>query len=736
MTFLAPLFLIAAAAGAIPVLLHMINRQKAKEVPFSTLRFLQISVQKTRRRQRLHDVVLMILRAGVLVLIALGLASPTLTELPSFFGGGRNAAVAIILDNSASMGTIDEGRPRFETAKQAAAQILERLADGDQVALFVTGGPSFPEQGRLDRTHDRARQMLAAAAVSHERADLGEKLLEARRILADAEAGNKEIFVITDMQRLSWEGLAKPQAAEEKTDEEKIPIIVVDCNRAPKPNVAVTDVRLDAPVPVARLPINVSVEIFNSSTVAQKRRLELFIDGTRRATGAETDIPAEGTAREDFQFVFDSGGLHRGEVKLAGDDGCPLDDSRWFAVEIDRGIPVAVVKNRQHEIAYLDDSFYLEQALSAGPAGGKKAAGGAIKVTDLTAADLAGEPLSQYKIVFCVNLPAPSPEAAERLAQYVDGGGNLFWIAGDETEPEALNRADEACGGRLLPGRLGEVLAAADSPHNDGTARDSWHIAQLDKDYPPFERLLEPASLYSSVLVYKRVEVQDDSKKTFRVLARLDDGKPLFLERNVGRGRVLLLGTSLNTAWTNLPLRPIFLPLLLRTVFELAGVRQGSRQAIAGAPLLVQFAGRQEPVGVEIVPPSGETIRRKTIRSDTGQVFRYGDTHTPGIYLLRQLDGGAMETGAEKPGTAGTIAFAVNGDPEESQSTTIAHENLKEQLGAGVVIFADNPGDLSATFDLLSHGRGLWQAFLYAVLAGLVFETFLSNRFSPKDAPA
>ena len=56
MTFAAPLFLLAALAAAIPVVLHMINRQQAKELPFSTLRFLQISVQKTRRRKRIHDV--------------------------------------------------------------------------------------------------------------------------------------------------------------------------------------------------------------------------------------------------------------------------------------------------------------------------------------------------------------------------------------------------------------------------------------------------------------------------------------------------------------------------------------------------------------------------------------------------------------------------------------------------------------------------------------------------------
>ena len=139
MTFVSAAFLLAAAAGAIPVVLHMINRQQAKKLPFSTLRFLRISAEKTRRRKRIHDVLLMLLRMAVLILIAVGLAEPTITTLGSFWGSGASA-VAILVDNSASMGVVDRGRPRFETARRAAREILNELADGDQIALMLKIG--------------------------------------------------------------------------------------------------------------------------------------------------------------------------------------------------------------------------------------------------------------------------------------------------------------------------------------------------------------------------------------------------------------------------------------------------------------------------------------------------------------------------------------------------------------------------------------------------------------------
>ncbi len=126
MTFAAPLFLLAALAAAIPVVLHMINRQQAKDLPFSTLRFLKISVQKTRRRKRIHDVLLMLLRAAVLLLIAAGPGPARRDQPRRAVGRGRTRPWSIVLDNSASMGMIDQDRCASRRPR-AAAQILDRL---------------------------------------------------------------------------------------------------------------------------------------------------------------------------------------------------------------------------------------------------------------------------------------------------------------------------------------------------------------------------------------------------------------------------------------------------------------------------------------------------------------------------------------------------------------------------------------------------------------------------------
>ena len=170
-------------------------------------------------------------------------------------------------------------------------------------------------------------------------------------------------------------------------------------------------------------------------------------------------------------FTFKSGGLHRGEVRLVGEDGSKYDDRRFFAKEVDQSIPVAIVKAQRHEIPYLDDAFYLENALSAGQSGGW-----AIRTTTLVAGDLRSEPLSNYKVIFCVNLPALNADVAERLRNYVAEGGNLVWIAGDNVTADAYNQMNEQAKRSIAAAPLVDVRTPSAEDN-----RDSWHINFLDK---------------------------------------------------------------------------------------------------------------------------------------------------------------------------------------------------------------------------------------------------------------
>ena len=753
----APWFFLAALAAAIPVILHMISRQRAKHLPFSTLRFLRVSVEKTRRRRRIQDLLLMLLRAAALILIAIGLSDTKITRLSSLLSRGAPAAVGIVLDNSASMGAIDNGRPRFATAKGAVDQVFNELGPDDPVALFLTAGKAFPKQGQLDASRDAVLQILQQSAVRYEAADVGDlfaRIDEARHDLAGSNAANKVVYVIGDLQKHSRSEAAKAaqratagsDAAAEERDERarKIPIVVVDCARGPKPDAAIQSLKVKTTLPAAGVEMLATVEVFNAADVSQQRLVELYLDDGQKAadTSPMLNLPANGRVEHTFKpFTFATGGPHRCEARLVGEDGSSLDDRRFFAMQVYQDVPVAVVIPRRQKPESLEDGFYVKQALDSG--------GRAIRTDVLTPKDLDRE-LSDYRVIYCVNLrvapqgggaetPAGSPnaedevlkpDAAERLRKYVEGGGHLVWFCGENVVPDDYNAMDQSGKPPLLPAPLGPRRRAAAA-----SGRDSWRIGYLDETYPATAQLVKPNPVYQSVLVYEHVQVKADRAPDAVVLARLDDNEPLLLHRTFPtRGSTTLFGTAARvdhpSGWTNLPVKGVFAPLLLRLTYDLSGTDQTVRSQPAGLPLVVPFVKEAKPFAVAVKSPGrdafDEEVNTQSEEGQPGQVFRYTETGTIGFYAIRPRAGSRAEQQE--------LVFAVNAHPSEAEPTKAEPKEFEDRFGASSVLLADDPEDLSNTFHLLHNKSNLWDYFLWAVLTVLVFETFVSNWLSPKPA--
>ncbi|MGD9125923.1 MAG: BatA and WFA domain-containing protein [Planctomycetia bacterium] len=715
MSFLAPLFLAGVVAGVIPVVLHLINRRRAKELPFATLRFLQLSVEQTRRRKRIHNLLLLILRIAALVLIALALAKPAITSLSQLWSDRAQTALVIVLDNSATMGTGDGTTSRWERARDAAGKILRELRDGDRVALILTGGPAFPSAGKFDPTQETIRQLLAEAKLSYEKADLGTALDQARKMLDEVDAANKSIFFITDRQAASWPELEEETDGEQPADNSSIPVVVVDCRSEKNaPNLAISDIRTTTMVPIARFPFIVTAELFNTSDTAVQRHVELYLDGLRLDTSPAIEVPPGERVNCAFTFKVEASGEHRGKIRLSGNDASKLDDERFFAVSINRDIPIAIVQSKPHEIAHLDDTFYLTRALGVQKSGTETSSLG-IRVTRLDAADLTGEPLGGYRTIFCVNLPALDEPTARRLADYVAGGGNLIWIAGNQVDPDAYNKMNQAVGGQLLPGTITASHDAQQDPD-----RDSWHLNELNEEARSTANFAKDPAQFQSVLVYRYLGIDSNDA---RPLARLDNGETLLCERGLGEGHVWWLGTTVQIDWTNFPVRPIFRPFWVQLVHDLSSSRRLPTSVLAGHPLRMSLDALDAADHVELRPPSGEQLRlavkQPSDAASNASTFEYDDTYQVGVYTLMPL--GTPEESQR--------VFCVNLNPAELDDTSLDLAALQKQVGETTPLFLISADDSpAATFSLLRSGVGLWQFFLIGVLAILVFETYWSNR--------
>jgi len=105
MSFLTPLFLAGLTGIAIPVIIHLIQKERKNVVAFPSLMFLRRIPYQSVNRRRIRNWPLLLLRVAALAIIVMAFARPFLkrdTFAAAAAGGARE--VVILLDRSYSIG--------------------------------------------------------------------------------------------------------------------------------------------------------------------------------------------------------------------------------------------------------------------------------------------------------------------------------------------------------------------------------------------------------------------------------------------------------------------------------------------------------------------------------------------------------------------------------------------------------------------------------------------------------
>src|SRR5437764_2117932 len=124
-TFLSPLFLIGLLSAAIPLIIHLSRSRRTKKMQFSTTRFFTDQFLRSYRMSRLKELLLLACRMALFALFALALARPLV--LPSGRSPllAQSRSVVLVIDNSASMGYLEDGRTMLERATAAATELID-----------------------------------------------------------------------------------------------------------------------------------------------------------------------------------------------------------------------------------------------------------------------------------------------------------------------------------------------------------------------------------------------------------------------------------------------------------------------------------------------------------------------------------------------------------------------------------------------------------------------------------
>src|SRR5918999_1835215 len=588
MAFLAPLFFAALITLAIPVVIHLTQRERKQVVEFPSLMFLEKIPYQSVRRRRIRDWPLLAMRLAAILLIVLAFARPFF-ERPiaalSNVSGPRE--VVILLDRSYSMGYGD----RWARAQAAARQAVQGLTATDHATLILFGTNA---QAEVRATADLSRIVAAidAAKLSSEATRYAPALKLAQRALVDSTLQTREVVMISDFHRNGWvrdENLRLPEGTTFK------PVPIADAQTS---NLAVSTVLPQRSLFSGQERVTVGAGIVNRGAAPVNNvQVRLELDG--RAVETQTvSVQPGAPVSVTFQPFTLARAFTRGTVRI-GDDALKQDNAFHFVVSPAQRLPVLLVEPSR---VSRDASLYLQKALSIGNTP-------AFQVNMRQGESVSTVDLDRHRVVILNDVAALS--SGEALKNFVSKGGGLLVILG-----ERANWGTDS--NDLLPAVPANVV--------DRSGRGGA-LAEPDTSHPVLEVFKAPRSGNLSTARFFRYRTvtlkpepagdkEGEHGPNNRVVARFDDGAIAMAERRIGSGHVIVWTSTLDNYWNDLALKPVFLPFVHQVVRHLATYEEPANWFTIGDVidpgdlLRASGLGMQSGTGAMVLTPAGQRIEQ------------------------------------------------------------------------------------------------------------------------------
>jgi hypothetical protein len=730
------IFIGALAAIALPVAVHLLLRRRRRPMPWAAMRFLLAAVRKQRRRLQLEQLILLLLRCALVVVLGTALARPLI--------GGQTFGrpprdILIVIDDSLTSGVVDAaGVTDLDRHQERAARAVDAIdtTRGDTVAAIGLAGPARELAG-TGAGPVRLRSLLGDLGPQASAADWPGASLAAASWLEGRGPGREAVILL----------LSGFRAGSAQADERLVPF--GDASRtliAPMPDaserstIGVRAVRPVRPVAVASELAGpagqVLVDVYRSGPVSAggtTGRLTLFAhDAT--APGAEPVSIGESVvvwaAGQTEQTVsisprWSSAGesVRAGTAVLRavmehGSDALAGDNAAFGLARLKPALRVGVIGSGalgRGGVASFGPERWIGLALRPSDTGIA-----ALDVRTIHPADAGPAQLTDLDAVVIVEPDALRPESWDEIARLTQRGGVVIITPG--AEPASQRWPDEAERALGLSIRVDRDPLINETPLNVGVAPDQV------EDGPLALLAGELVGLAAGVQINRHVRIGVENDAVATVPLTLSNGDPLLVAVQPGQsgadapGLVVVLAVPASLEWSNVPARPLFVPVMQELV------RQGLAMTSRAEPMRAGDRYTWPPDSAERID-----LRRGAAVVRDRDADESGPLRSTAAYLVRSASGASLDV------------FAVNPDHAGARLAPRAAEDVAEWLApwagdAGVRWITPEDGTSASTDPVASalaagEPRGPFDWPLL-VLAGLIAlaETGLARFASHAEA--
>jgi hypothetical protein len=682
-------------AASLPVIIHLINRHRARRHKFAAIDFLLRVQRRSARRILLRQILLLAARTLLIICLVIAAAGPLLQPREVVAEHGPVVS-ALIVDRSFSMRAKTGDQPWNQAALDRARGFVQGMAPGDKACLLAAGlktevlvEPCTDSRGALLDALDRIAPEWGSG-------NMVEAMESAAALLADAPEPNHRIVLFTDASAHAFPGAPRWPSGSAPPD------VILDniAEEGARENHAVTAV--EQTTRGRYLEIRAGFVSY-AGTAMQGLPAEIRLGEETLARGF-VDLKASATVSKTFNIQVPQTPRNLGKILLAP-DLLPQDDQRIFYVSGRRLVRALLVNGDMRPVLHKDELFYLEHALA--PAG-EDASG--ISFTTITPDRFEPGSLDDIEVVFLANVRELSSSASLALRQFVASGGGLFVALGDQVDVDRANAVLED----LLPRPLRDIVALGPADA-DGIYRQGIAFSNINFDHPVLKLFQQDqARGLQAVRTWRAAVVEPgQTGRESSILLRYQNGSPALVEAGYQNGRVMLFTTTLDRDWTSWPSRASFLPFLQRVTSYLAGrlSELPPPEVIVARPVSIPLLESAD--GLRITNPDKQEIELAPTEVGAG-VAVFTDTASPGYYQVEQTAAGQKLADRTIPG------FIVHPPPEESNLKPISAERLQTLIGESTRLTLAGAGDDST--------RSRSMIFLLLALALVLCEAFLIRR--------
>lgn len=721
-----PYLLFGLPLAGVPVLLHLLMRQKPKRLPFPAFRFLKQRFRTNQRKLNLQNLLLLLLRIAVICVLCFALARPRLFANRTGSGTDRPVAAVLLVDTSPSMEYLVAGVSRLDDAKERARELLAEMDANSEVLVMDSGEDQDAAFVPIPRARERveALRVRPGAGALNRPVERALKALEAQDV--GEETPPRILYVFSDRTRASWdEGGVRPVVPD------GVQVVYVDVGVEKPADLGIEQVEVIPPVvaPGTRYEVRVRVRgtlgghenelscsVEGDPQPAEKRPVHLAKEYGGDVFSFERtapEPPADGPMDAPYQVT----------ARLATRDALPVNNSRHATFLVRRGRRLLTITQtpaaaRVWNAVHASTRSFATQTM-----------------TPEEAADLTPIQLRGYAVVCLFQTANVSVALWNKLTAYVRGGGGLAIVPGGEEAIGGLKEVND--GGTkagLLPAPLEKLVSAPEGTPVRWQRFTGSHpllapfVAWARGTDPDFER----DELRPSIRRYWQLgKLARDSS----AIARYEDaGKnPALAERAVWQGRVVLFTSPLDirqispgVRWDNY-LEASFGLVLIDRVCRYLGGEAAAPEMNFRCGVVPQVTPPAGMVGPLSLSGPGLTGAERNVKVPAaGVALALPQAVQPGNYRL--LD-------ARERAVAG---FSLDVAPVETDLERHPAEVIEAVLGKESVV---QVGRTVRLRDALAESRKPPLEFLPYLMMGLLvvlsFESLLANRFyrrAPEEA--